>query len=487
MLVGLYTVRAVLNVLGTEDYGIYNVVAGIVVMFGFLNSSMAGASQRYFSFEIGRGDFEQLKKIFSLTLGIYILIAIIVLILAETIGLWFVSNRLVITPERMNAAGWVYQFSIISFLITIVTTPYTALIIAHEDMSVYAYGAIIDVFLKLMVVFFLRIISVDRLQLYGTLTAIVTVVSTAIYRIFCKTKYQECKFRFYFDLILFKEYLSYTGWNLFGAVSDVIKGQGINILLNQFFNAGVIAARSISFSINGAVTSLMFNFNIAIYPRIIKLYSLGQKDEMISLIFYSAKISYFLMYIFILPLMLEMPAILLFWLKTPPEYTVIFTRLVLMEILVRSISAGFSSAITATGKLKMRTIAISSIYFLNLPVSWFIVWATHRPDLVAMIAVFLTVISLVAELYVASRLVFFPIRQCLGKVIVPVCIVTIVSLVLPVILYTFLEKSFLRLCVVTIVSIASTCSCIYVFGLNMVERSMIKNIVVNKVRNLLYN
>ncbi len=321
MLVSLYTVRVVLETLGAEDYGIYNVVAGVVTMFGFLSTAMATASQRYFSFEIGRGDFEQLRKIFSLSLLVYFLIAILVLLLAETIGLWFVNNKLVISSDRKSAALWVYQISILSFLFTIITTPYMAMIIAREDMNIYAFVSIIETILKLGVVFILRLISWDKLVLYGILMLGVTLIITIIYQTICVKKYQECKFRFYWDNVIFKEITSYTGWNMFGASVGVFKNQMVNIVLNQFFNPVVIASRSIAVSVNTAVSSFSHNFSTAIRPQIIKNYATEQKEIMLSLMFRGIKGTYLLMYLFVLPMIFEAPVILKLWLKNPPAFT----------------------------------------------------------------------------------------------------------------------------------------------------------------------
>lgn len=273
MLVSLYTVRVVLETLGAEDYGIYNVVAGVVTMFGFLSNSMAGASQRYLSFEIGRGDFERLKTIFSLSLTIFILIAVIIVLLAETVGLWFITNKLIIPSERRIVAYWVYQFSIISFVFTILTTPYMASIIAHEDMNIYAYVSIVEAMLKLGIVFVLNIIPFDKLQIYGILLCITTFINTAIYRIICTAKYKECQFKIYWNNILFKDIIGYTGWTLLGVLADIFKKQAITILLNQMFNPLVVAARSIAFTITGAVNSFFNQFMMALRPQIVKSYA----------------------------------------------------------------------------------------------------------------------------------------------------------------------------------------------------------------------
>jgi O-antigen/teichoic acid export membrane protein len=369
MLVSLYTVRVVLNTLGAEDYGIYNVVAGVVTMFGFLSGSMATASQRYFAFELGREDYEQLQKTFSLSFLIYMLIAIVVLLLAETIGLWFVNNKLIIPQDRMGSARWIYQCSIISFIFTILTAPYMAAIIAHEDMNIYATVSIVEVVLKLGIVFLLSRIPIDKLQLYGTLLCVVTIINTGIYRGVCKGKYQECRFQFYWNKALFKELISFTGLNLFGTIAWVFKNQILTILLNQFFSPLVVAARGIASTVNSAVASFSQNFSSALRPQIIKSYATDHKTELMLLVSFGSKITYFLMYLFILPLILELPAVFSLWIKNVPEYAVVFTRLILIDALIESISYPIASLLQATGKIRLYQSLAGGFMLLNLPVS----------------------------------------------------------------------------------------------------------------------
>jgi O-antigen/teichoic acid export membrane protein len=271
MLVSLYTVRVVLNTLGVVDYGIYNVVGGVVAMFSFLSSTMASASQRFFAFELGRRDYDKLKQAFSLTLLIYIGIAILILVLSETVGLWFLNTQMTVPEERMNAANWVYQFSIFSFIMTILTVPYNSAIIAREHMKVYAYVSIIEVVLKLIIVYLLVFFSFDKLKLYAVLTFFVACLITFIYRTYCKRRFKECIYFFYWDANKFKEILSFAWWNMIGAMANIFKTQGINILLNVFFNPVINAARAIAFQVNSALTNFTNNFYMAVRPQITKL------------------------------------------------------------------------------------------------------------------------------------------------------------------------------------------------------------------------
>jgi O-antigen/teichoic acid export membrane protein len=484
MLVSLYTVRVVLETLGVEDYGIYNVVAGVVTMFGFLSSSMASASQRYFSFEIGRGDFDRLKKTFSLSFEIYVLIAIVVLILAETIGLWFVSHKLVLPLERKSAALLIYQFSIISFLFTILTIPYMAAIISHEDMNIYAYVSIVEAILKLGIVFLLQIILWDRLKLYGILLCVVTSINTAIYRIICRTKYQECKLSLHWDKGLFKEFVSYTGWNLFSVLADMFKRQGVSVLLNQLINPVVVASRSIAYSVNGAVSSFFSQFNTALRPSIVKYYAVGEHEKMLSFVFFSTKVSFYLMYLFTLPLVLEMNIFLTLWLKSPPEYAVIFTRLMLIDILVDAINYPICAAAQATGRIKVYQLVSSTIFVLNFPLSWVMLMTGAPVYSIFIIAICLTSVALIARLLVLKSLIALPMLKFFREVLAPLSIIAVLSAVLPTIVSMMMSESFVRLCLVTVVSILSLCCCVYFIGLNTMERKKVRSLVVNRVLKL---
>ena len=481
MLVSLYTVRVILETLGAEDYGIYNVVAGIVTMFSFMSGAMSMASQRYFSFELGRGNFEQLNKVFNLSLLIYVMIGILILLLGETIGLWFISDKLVIPLEKKNSALWVYQFSIVSFLFTILTSPYMAMIIAHEDMNIYAYVSIVEVSLKLGIVFVLRLIAWDKLTLYGLLILAVTIINTTIYRIICLKKYKECSFLFYWNKDLLKEIVNFTGWNLFGSIAWVCKNQGINILLNQFFNPVIVTARSIASTVNGAVTSFSQNFGTAIRPQIIKTYASGQLKNMLLLVFYGSKGTYLLMYIFVLPLILELPMVLGLWLKNPPEYTVLFTRLVLLDVLMDSMSYSIMSAARATGKIGMYQFISGGILLLNIPVSWILLLMGTPAYSVLIVAFILTFIVFIVRLLILKRLIDFSIRQFFKMVLLPVCVISIISAILPIIIYYLLVQSILRLFLITSISVISVCLFSYYIGLNRDERQKVRSIVTSYV------
>lgn len=482
MLVSLYTVRVVLNVLGAEDYGIYNVVAGVVTMFSFLSGAMATASQRYFSFNLGKNDTEQLLTTFSVTLQIYIILAVVVFVLAETVGLFFVNHKLVIPSERMVAANWIFQLAIFSFLLTLITTPYMACVIAHENMNVYAYISLVEVALKLGIVFLLKILPYDKLIIYGILLCVVVFINTAIYRLFCHTHYEECKFRFIKNLSLFKEIISYSSWNLLGASVGVVKNQIINIVLNIYFGAVVNAARGIAAQVSYAVSSFANNFCTAMKPQIIKKYAMEQKNECFEFVIRGCKFSYFLIYIFVLPLFFVADLILQLWLKNPPEYSVIFTRLVLIDVVLESFNTLIMVLIHASGKIKLYQFLVASIQLLNLPVSFIILRFGGDAYSVFIVSIVLSLIATIVRIIIAKYKTGFPILLFLKKTILPIFFVTFISTMISILLNKSFDNSFIQSLIFCILCVLIIFICIFLIGLSKDEKKMIKQVVYRRMK-----
>lgn len=453
MVVSLYTVRVVLETLGAEDYGLYNVVAGIVTMFNFLSGALATASQRYFSFDLGRKDFEQLKKTFSVSFISYILITVIIVLLAESLGLWYVYTRLKINPERVFAARIIYQTSIVSLAFTVMTSPYMAAIIAHEDMSIYAYVSILEVSLKLLLVFLLPILGSDRLIVYGLLMMAVVIINTTVYRTICRKKYEETKAGWIWDKKLFREIMSFTGWSLFGASTSLFRIQALNIVLNQYFNPIVIAARSIANQVNTAVSTFAQNFSTAIGPQIIKSYASGNREEMKSLVYRSCKLTFGLMFVFTLPLYFEMDYVLGLWLKKVPEWTVLFTRLVLLDTLIDSVSFPLKTVPQATGNIKAYQLRVGSIRIANFPISLIFLQFFNTPVVIFYIALVLTFISLVARLIIIKNLVGFKLIKILKKVFLPLIIAASLSFICIAKIHKYLGSGFVKLLLTTSISV----------------------------------
>ena len=482
MAVSLYTSRIILNTLGVEDFGIYNVVGGFVTMFGFLNSAMASATQRFLSFEIGRKDLKQLHNVFSMSVNIHLLIAFIILILAETIGLWFLNTQLTIPPERLIAAKWVYQFSILALIVNMLSVPYNAAIIAHERMNIFAWVSIIEVSLKLLIVFMLQWFGFDKLKFYAILVFTVALFIRMIYGIYCSRNFEESRFRIYWDRQLFKTLASYAGWNLWGNIASVVMGQGINVLLNIFFGPVVNAARGIAFQVRAAMNSFMQSFQMAMNPQIIKSYASGDRKYMHQLVFQGAKYSFFLLFMLSLPVLLETEYILKLWLKTVPEHTTVFTRLVLINILIDSISGPLMTAAQASGKIKLYQGVVGGLLIFNLPVSYLFLKLDFPPEITLYVSIGISIIALFSRLKIISPLVNLNILDYLKEVVFKIIPVILTAFIIPFILIINLNEGFIRLIVSGFSSLIFVGISIYFIGLKKTEQQFLKS----KLKQVLY-
>ena len=420
MAVALYTSRVILQTLGVEDYGIYNVVAGFVTMLGFLNSAMSSATQRFLAFELGKPDIKDVRGIFSMSLNIHIIIALFVFVLGETIGLWFVRTQLTIPIDRMMAAEWVFHLALLSFMVTIISVPYNALIIAHERMKVFAWVSIVDVMLKLLIVFMLSWFGMDKLVLYGLLSLAVVFTIAMVYRVYCKNKFVESRFRLYWDKKLFHIMLSYTGWNLWGNIAAVMSGQGVNILLNIFFGPSVNAARAIAMQVSGALNSFVQNIQVAINPQIIKSYAAQDMAYMHQLVCYGAKYNFFVLLLLSLPVLNNLELILPVWLGTVPENTVIFAKIVILNILIDSLSPPLMTAAQATGRIKLYQFVVGSILLINVPASYLVLKNGGEPYTVFYVAIGLSLLALLFRIYLISNLIEMKKRRYLIDSIIPI-------------------------------------------------------------------
>lgn len=479
MLVSLYTVRVVLDVLGVEDYGIYSVVGGIVSFFSFLSGTMASATQRFFAFALGQDDFGKLKRTFTVNWVVYGAIALIALMLLETLGLWFVNDTLQIPSERFGAAKLVFHFSVLTFIVTILRTPFMAIIIAHEDMQIYAYVSILEVTLKLLVVFLLVYLPWDKLEIYGVLVFLVSTITSLTYILISFRRYKECQLRtFYWDKLLFKEIIGFTGWTLFGQLSTVFRSHGITILLNQFFSPVVVAAKAISTNITSQINVFSNNFNVGLYPPIIKYYAADNKEDMFALVFNGSKITFFLMWVFALPLFLEMEAILTIWLKEPPPFSVLFTRLALIEVLINSISLPLTTAARAPGRMKTYELIIGIIQISIFLFAWIGLKFGAQAFSVFIIAIFFNLIMLFVRLFLLKSLIRFDLLGYCTKVLLPISIVIFLSTLISFVLHHLLPDGILFLLISVTVSICVSSGLMYFVGLNKGSRRKISALVV---------
>ena len=478
IVVSLYASRIVLNVLGVDDFGIHNVVGGVVILFAFFNSAMSSTTQRFLSFELGKGNFERLQRVFSAAVTIHIFVAIGVLILSETIGLWFFYNYLNIPAERMDAAFWVYQLSIATFLIKIIQVPYNASIIANEKMGAYAYISIVEASLILLSVFILTWIEFDKLVLYSVLLFFLAIIITTVYRIYCIRKLRSCSYTYFWDKALYTELVSYSGWSLLGNLSFAAKGQGVNILLNIFFGPAINAARAIAYQVQAAVQSFVTNFQIAVNPQIIKSYASGDTENMMNLIFKSARFSFFLLFFLSLPILLETEYILLLWLGIVPDYAALFTILIIINALIDCLSGPLMTSVQATGKIKRYQIIVGGVLLLNLPIAYIFLKLGYSPEITIYISILLSVLALGLRLWVLQSLIAISIARFFKEVLWRGLAVTVISVLLPWYLSCVLEAGFFRLLVVVSVSVVMVTFSVLLIGLKASE----KGIVIHKLR-----
>lgn len=480
MAVTLFTSREILRILGVEDMGIYNVVGGVVAMISILRNVMAGATSRYLNFALGKEDPELTKKSFNVNFTIYVAIAVIFVIVAETLGLWFLNTKLVIPEERMTASNWVYQFTILSTINHIISTPYNAAIIAREKMSVFAYISIYEVVVKLLIVYFLIISPIDRLISYGFLLMVVDLSITEIYRVYCRKHFYECHIKRYNDKVFYKEILSYSSWNLFGQIAKIIKGQGLNILLNMFFNPAINASRALSYQINNAVNQFVNSFYTAAKPQITKYYAKGDMNNMFLLIFRSSKMALFLFCLFAVPLVVEAPFIINLWLGQLPDYVIPFVRLILLISLLDCLQLPLKTTAQATGKIAKYEMVIGTIAIFNIPISYTLLKLGMTPDTVYIVSFVLSFIALNARLLLLKEMVEFPILPFLFKVVIKGGLAVGVASVTPVVFHVFLDESVVVFIIeITVYMIVLACS-IYYIGLENIERQFVLNLANEK-------
>lgn len=481
MLVSLYTSRVILKALGVEDFGLYNVVGGVVVLFTFINNAMVTSTQRFLNFEIGRNDIEEAQKVFSASLNIHFLIAGIFFLLAETVGLWFLNQYIQIPDGRETAANWVYQFSVIVSILNIVRSPYNAAIIAHEHMSFYAYVSIIEVILKLAIVYMVYLFA-DRLIAYAFLMMLVTLIVLGAYYIFCRKKYQICKYRFEYDKKRYLSLASFSGWSLFGSLANMGASQGINIILNMFFGVAVNAAMGIANQVNAAVYQFVSSFQTAFNPQIIKSYAAGDRTYFISLIMNTSRYSFLLLFLLALPIYICCPEILSIWLGTVPEYAVEFCRLMLLFLLIDAVQGPLWVSAQATGKIKNYQILMSVLILLNLPITYVLLVFFKNPEIALIVRVAVNFITAVARVIYLNHLYDFPIWIYMKEVIFRCLLVLLVAYPVPHLVHKMMGMTIVDTIANILIDLVCAVSVIAIVGLRSKERILI----VNKAKQMLH-
>lgn len=425
MVVSLYTSRVVLNALGVDDYGIYNVVGGVVLMFAFLNSTMASASQRFLAYDIAQGNEQRLKQTFGLTFLSYIIVAVIAIVLCESVAVWFLNTKLNIPADRMEAANWVLQCSIFMFVLNILTTPFLSAIIARERMGVYAYASIVDALLKLIAVYILTVIPSDKMKAYGLLMLAVTFSMTVFYTIYCRGRFCECKCLYYYEKRRLREMFSFAGWNVLGSIANITRSQGINIVLNIFFNPAVNAARGIAYHVNSAIASFSNNFYTAVRPQIIKTFAVKEYEQMFNIIFYSSRLAYYLLFIISLPVLLLTDELLTYWLVNPPELSVLFVQLTIVNSLIEVLNYPLVNGLQACGKIRGYQIFISISYLMVLPIAFYLYKLGYPPETAMVVNIIIVAACSIPRLLFCRKYIGLNILEYCKKVIGRIFIVTI--------------------------------------------------------------
>ena len=468
--ISLFTSRVILQTLGVEDYGISSVVGGVISMFTFINAAMVSSTQRYLNFELVRGDANQLRSVFSTSLQIHALIALAIIVLSETVGLWFLNEKLVIPEARMTAAMWVYQCSILSCAVSIMSTPYNAVIVAHEKMSAFAYISILDVSLKLLVVYLLVVLPFDKLIILAILNLLVQLFIRYIYTLYCHRHFPESYFQFRFNKTLFKEMFGFAGWSFWGNLAAILYTQGLNMMLNIFFGPIVNAARGIAVQVQSAVQQFVGGFQTALNPQITKNYASNNLPQMHSLMFRSARFSFLLLFFLSLPVLMETNFILTLWLKTVPDDAVIFTQIMICISLIYTTANPCIIANQATGKVKIYQMVVGGILLLILPISYVVLKLGAPAYSVFIVHFCIESLAQFSRMYMLRKLIHLPLWQYMKNIYLPIVSTVAIAIILPLVVHMQFAEGWLRFLAVGFTCVLSVGASSYFIGFTKQER-----------------
>ena len=480
--VALYTTRVIFKALGAEDMGIYNVVGGLTISFAFFSSSLSNATQRFLNIELGKDDISGANKVFCLSIVIYATIVLAVLIFGEFFGIWFVENKMVIPADRLDAAIFVLHTTLIGLAVTLISSVFDSVLIARENMKIYAYIGVVEVILKLAIVYMLEAFDYDKLKLYAFLFLAVHTLIKSFTVVYCIRNYSECKFRFYWNLKQFKEMFSFIGWNGFGTAVWMVNEQGTNILLNLFFGPIVNASRAISAQVSNALNNFSNNFFVAVRPQIIKSYAAQNYEYLKKLIYSSSKYSFYLKWMLCLPIIACSSTILTLWLKDVPQYAVEFVQWILIFNCINVLTNPIWTAIQATGHLKEYTIVGGIVFLLAFPASYIFLKMGTGPLVVFQMLVFFRVLYIIVSFRIARKYIDIKAKEYLVSVVWPICkVVTVSATVVYLTLYV-IDNSITGLIVITMLSIIATATAILLLGITKNERSLVTNFIRKKIK-----
>ena len=476
LFISLFTSRITLQALGFNDYGLYNVVGGFVTLLAFMNGYLSQGTVRFLTFQIGLKDVQRTKEVFSASLMLHVILALLIFIFGETFGLWYVENKLNIETGRESVAMFVYQLSLITGCLTVVQTPFSAAITAHEDMNIYAYVSIFDVVMKLLIVYLLIVVNTDKLRMFAVFYFIVSLITFSFYQFFCFSRYKECSYHMKGNTQLYKQMFTYIGWNTIGATAFTLNGQGITLLLNFFYGTVINAARGVAGALSNIVSQFVFNFQTAVRPQIIKSYAEGDIKEMEKLIIYCSKYSSYLCMLFGIPLFIESDTILHIWLGNVPPYASVFVKLTIIQIMIQAMDFPVGYGINAVGKMKLPNITSSLVYLLILPVSFIAMHLGANPTIAYLVSICAFPIAMVFDVWILGKYIGFNKINFYFNVFFKTIVFVIVSSALPLFIhYKISSMNFVRFCVVTSISVIVTLIVIYSKGLDNKTRLVINS------------
>ena len=483
LVVSLYTTRVVLNVLGASDYGIFNVVCGFVTLFGFLNTSMTNAIQRFYNYEIGRQDKGDLAKVYNSALRVQFALAVSIVTVIETFGLWYLNNKLSIPPDRLLEANILFQFAVIQLFFAIVSVPYSGIIVAYEKMDYYALVSIVDVIIKLIIVLILPYAGFDKLLYYGFLLTLVGAVNFLLYFLYAKRHFACISLAKLKDYSVLKSILFFSGWNVFGTLAFMLKNQGLAVVLNMIFGTLINAAYGISNQVMGAIKQFSLNIIIAFKPQLVQSYASGEYDKTRRLMYVMTKITYIMLFAISLPVIIEMDAILKLWLGNVPEHTTSLTRLAIVSMLLSNFHTPLVQVVHAVGRQKLFQIITSLIIFGIVPISYVVLSWNASPENIYWVTIALVLINQCACLCALKKVFPFSFTEYLKEAILPCVILSCISIILPLgTSWIGINHPFLRILAVSFVSVLSVMTCSYMFALNKMERKTIKDFVITKFK-----
>lgn len=487
MLVQLYTSRVVLKVLGIDDYGIWSLVASLVVSISFIIGPLSSATQRFLSFELGKGDEKNAQILFSQSIILYAAFAIAIVLILESVGLWFLNNKLNIPNDQVPIANIVYQFTIASFVVSIIRMPYDATIIAYEKMDFYAYLSIIDVAMKLGIVFMLKVFdNIPHLALYAFLTFLVSVIVTFVYKIYCNRKYQITHIIFKTEKSIMYRLASFSGWSLLGSFAIMTSNQGVSMVLNIFYGVALNATMGIANQVGNAVNQFVSNFQLAFQPQIVKYYAQGDFQQLQELIFRASRFSFLLLFAIAFPVVYNIDSILHLWLgDNVPEYTGVFCSLMIISFLFDALSAPLWMTIQASGKIRNYQIIISNIFFLNIIISYIILKLDYPPTSVMIVRLIISISILIFRLIFVRKRVEFPLRKYFFSIIIRLLVIVLLNTVIIdcINLILSIKGGIISIIINTIIFLVIYAITVLFCGINRAERKKICSSLNLKILN----